>query len=108
MSPLRRKIAQQVVMAQRAAAILATFNECDMSAVQQLRSKAKEDFTRKNGVKLGLMSFFIKACVEALKAVPVVNGRIEGDDFIQNNLYDIGVAGGTERGIVVHIVRDSD
>src|SRR6266516_152294 len=90
MSPLRRKIAQQLVMAQHTAAILTTFNECDMSAVQQLRSKAQEDFTRKNGVKLGLMSFFIKACVEALKAVPVVNGRIEGDDFIQNNFYDIG------------------
>src|SRR6059036_1761944 len=108
MSPLRRKIAQQLVMAQHTAAILTTFNECDMSAVQQLRSKAQEDFTRKNGVKLGLMSFFIKACVEALKAVPVVNGRIEGDDFIQNNFYDIGVAVGTERGLVVPVVRDTD
>ena len=108
MSPLRRKIAQQLVMAQHTAAILTTFNECDMSAVQQLRSKAQEDFTRKNGVKLGLMSFFIKACVEALKAVPVVNGRIEGDDFIQNNFYDIGVAVGTERGLVVPVARDAD
>src|SRR5207247_1057657 len=107
-SPLRRKIAQQLVMAQHTAAILTTFNECDMSAVQQLRSKAQEDFTRKNGVKLGLMSFFIKACVEALKAVPVVNGRIEGDDFIQNNFYDIGVAVGTERGLVVPVARDAD
>jgi 2-oxoglutarate dehydrogenase E2 component (dihydrolipoamide succinyltransferase) len=108
MSPLRRKIAQQLVMAQHTAAILTTFNECDMSAVQQLRSKAQEGFTRKNGVKLGLMSFFIKACVEALKAVPVVNGRIEGDDFIQNNFYDIGVAVGTERGLVVPVVRDAN
>src|SRR5881396_3440628 len=108
MSPLRRKIAQQLVMAQHTAAILTTFNECDMSAVQQLRSKAQEDFTRKNGVKLGLMSFFIKACVEALKAVPVVNGRIEGDDFIQNNFYDIGVAVGTERGLVVPVAREAD
>jgi 2-oxoglutarate dehydrogenase E2 component (dihydrolipoamide succinyltransferase) len=108
MSPLRRKIAQQLVMAQHTAAILTTFNECDMSAVQQLRSKAQEEFTKKNGVKLGLMSFFIKACVEALKAVPVVNGRIEGDDFIQNNFYDIGVAVGTERGLVVPVVRDAD
>jgi 2-oxoglutarate dehydrogenase E2 component (dihydrolipoamide succinyltransferase) len=108
MSPLRRKIAQQLVMAQHTAAILTTFNECDMSAVQQLRSKAQEQFTKKNGVKLGLMSFFIKACVEALKAVPVVNGRIEGDDFIQNNFYDIGVAVGTERGLVVPVVRDAD
>jgi len=108
LSPLRRKIAQQLVMAQHTAAILTTFNECDMSAVQQLRSKAQEEFTKKNGVKLGLMSFFIKACVEALKAVPVVNGRIDGDDFIQNNYYDIGVAVGTERGLVVPVVRDAD
>ena len=108
MSPLRRKIAAQLVMAQQTAAILTTFNECDMSAVQELRAKSQEKFTKKNSVKLGLMSFFIKACVEALKAVPVVNGRIEGEDFIQNNFYDIGVAVGTERGLVVPIVRDAD
>jgi 2-oxoglutarate dehydrogenase E2 component (dihydrolipoamide succinyltransferase) len=108
MSPLRRKIAQQLVMAQHTAAILTTFNECDMSAVQELRGKAQEEFTKKNGVKLGLMSFFIKASVEALKAVPAVNGRIEDDDFIQNNFYDIGVAVGTERGLVVPVVRDAD
>ena len=108
MSPLRRKIAQQLVMAQRDAAILTTFNECDMSAVQELRRSKQEGFTKKNGVKLGLMSFFVKACVEALKSVPVVNGRIEGDDFIQNNYYDIGVAVGTERGLVVPVVRDAD
>ena len=108
MSPLRRKIAQQLVMAQHTAAILTTFNECDMSAVQELRRKKQDEFTKKNGVKLGLMSFFIKACVEALKTVPVVNGRIEGDDFIQNNYYDIGVAVGTERGLVVPVVRDAD
>src|SRR5437016_6999167 len=108
MSPLRRKIAQQLVMAQHTAAILTTFNECDMSAVQELRGKAQEEFTKKNGVKLGLMSFFVKASVEALKAVPMVNGRIEDDDFIQNNFYDIGVAVGTERGLVVPVVRDAD
>jgi 2-oxoglutarate dehydrogenase E2 component (dihydrolipoamide succinyltransferase) len=108
MSPLRRKIAQQLVMAQHTAAILTTFNECDMSAVQELRRSKQEEFTKKNGVRLGLMSFFIKACVEALKAVPVVNGRIEDDDFIQNNFYDIGVAVGTERGLVVPVVRDAD
>jgi len=105
---LRRKIAAQLVMAQQTAAILTTFNECDMSAVQELRAKSQEKFTKKKGVKLGLMSFFIKACVEALKAVPVVNGRIEGEDFIQNNFYDLGVAVGTERGLVVPIVRDAD
>ena len=108
MSPLRRKIAAQLVMAQQTAAILTTFNECDMSAVQELRAKSQEGFAKKNGIKLGLMSFFIKAAVEALKAVPVVNGRIEDDDFIQNNFYDIGVAVGTERGLVVPIVRDAD
>ena len=108
MSPLRRKIAAQLVMAQHTAAILTTFNECDMSAVQELRAKSQEAFMKKNSVKLGFMSFFIKACVEALKAVPVVNGRIEDEDFIQNNFYDIGVAVGTERGLVVPVVRDAD
>jgi 2-oxoglutarate dehydrogenase E2 component (dihydrolipoamide succinyltransferase) len=108
MSPLRRKIAQQLVMAQHTAAILTTFNECDMSAVQELRRRKQEEFTKKHGVKLGLMSFFVKAAVETLKAVPVVNGRIEGDDFIQNNFYDIGVAVGTDRGLVVPVVRDAD
>jgi len=108
MSPLRRKIAQQLVMAQHTAAILTTFNECDMSAVQELRRNKQDEFTKKNGIKLGLMSFFVKACVEALKAVPVVNGRIEDEDFIQNNFYDIGVAVGTERGLVVPVVRDAD
>jgi 2-oxoglutarate dehydrogenase E2 component (dihydrolipoamide succinyltransferase) len=108
MSPLRRKIAAQLVMAQHTAAILTTFNECDMSAVQDLRTKSQEAFTKKHGLKLGFMSFFIKASVEALKAVPVVNGRIEDEDFIQNNFYDIGVAVGTERGLVVPIVRDAE
>jgi 2-oxoglutarate dehydrogenase E2 component (dihydrolipoamide succinyltransferase) len=108
MSPLRRKIAQQLVMAQHTAAILTTFNECDMSAVQELRRNKQEEFTKKHGIKLGLMSFFIKASVEALKAVPVVNGRIDDDDFIQNNFYDIGVAVGTERGLVVPVVRGAD
>ena len=108
MSPLRRKIAAQLVMAQQTAAILTTFNECNMSAVQEVRAKSQEAFTKKNGVKLGFMSFFIKACVEALKAVPVVNGRIEDEDFIQNNFYDLGVAVGTERGLVVPVVRDAD
>jgi 2-oxoglutarate dehydrogenase E2 component (dihydrolipoamide succinyltransferase) len=108
MSPLRRKIAQQLVMSQQTTATLTTFNECDMSAVQELRRSKQDEFTKKNGVKLGLMSFFVKASVEALKAVPVVNGRIEDDDFIQNNFYDIGVAVGTERGLVVPVLRDAD
>jgi 2-oxoglutarate dehydrogenase E2 component (dihydrolipoamide succinyltransferase) len=108
MSPLRRKVAQQLVMAQHTAAILTTFNECDMSAVQELRKTKQEEFTKKHGMKLGLMSFFVKAALEALKSVPVVNGRIEGDDFIQNNFYDIGVAVATDRGLVVPVVRDAD
>jgi 2-oxoglutarate dehydrogenase E2 component (dihydrolipoamide succinyltransferase) len=108
MSPLRRKIAAQLVMAQQTAAILTTFNECDMSAVQKLRTDLQDAFTKKNGVKLGFMSFFIKATVEALKTVPTINGRIEDEDFVQNNFYDIGVAVGTERGLVVPIVRDAD
>jgi 2-oxoglutarate dehydrogenase E2 component (dihydrolipoamide succinyltransferase) len=108
MSPLRRKIAAQLVMAQHTAAILTTFNECDMSEVQALRAKSQDAFTKKNGLKLGFMSFFIKATVEALKAVPRINSRIEGDDMIQNHFYDIGVAVGTERGLVVPVVRDAD
>ena len=108
MSPLRRKIAAQLVMAQQTAAILTTFNECDMSAVQKLRADSQDAFTKKNGFKLGFMSFFIKASIEALKAVPPINGRIEDEDFIQNNFYDLGVAVGTERGLVVPIVRDAD
>ena len=108
MSPLRRKIAAQLVMAQHTAAILTTFNECDMTAVQALRTESQEAFTKKHGVKLGFMSFFIKAAVEALKTVPPLNGRIEEEDFIDNHFYDIGVAVGTERGLVVPIVRDAD
>ncbi len=108
MSPLRRKIAQQLVMAQQTAAILTTFNECDMSEVQALRAHVQEGFTQKHGIKLGFMSFFIRATVAALKTVPSINGRIEGDEFVQNNFYDIGVAVGTERGLVVPVVRDAD
>ena len=108
MSPLRRKIAAQLVLAQQTAAILTTFNECDMTAVQALRTDAQDAFVKKHGVKLGFMSFFIKAAVEALKAVPPVNGRIEGEDIIQNNFYDIGIAVSTERGLVVPVVRDAD
>jgi 2-oxoglutarate dehydrogenase E2 component (dihydrolipoamide succinyltransferase) len=108
MSPLRRKIAAQLVMAQHTAAILTTFNECDMSAVQDLRKKSQDAFTKKHSVKLGFMSFFIKAAVEALKAVPPLNGRIEDEDFIENHFYDIGVAVGTERGLIVPVVRDAD
>ena len=107
LSPLRRKIAAQLVMAQHTAAILTTFNEADMSAVMTLRKAMGEDFQKQHGIKLGFMSFFIKAVVAALKAVPQVNVRVEGDDLVQNHFYDIGVAVGTERGLMVPVVRDA-
>ena len=108
LSPLRRKIAQQLVMAQHTAAILTTFNECDMSAVMNLRASQQDAFVKEHGIKLGFMSFFIKATVTALKACPAINGRMDGDDFVQNHYFDIGVAVGTERGLVVPVVRDAD
>ena len=108
LSPLRRKIAAQLVMAQHTAAILTTFNECDMTAVMSLRKDLQEKFTEKNGVKLGFMSFFIKAVVDALQAVPAINSRIDGDDLILNNTFDIGVAVGTERGLIVPVLRECE
>jgi 2-oxoglutarate dehydrogenase E2 component (dihydrolipoamide succinyltransferase) len=108
MSPLRKKIAAQLVMAQQNAAMLTTFNECDMSAVMHLRSSYQEAFQKRHGTKLGFMSFFIKAVVDALHLVPAMNARIDGDDLVENHYYDIGVAVGTERGLVVPVVRDAD
>jgi 2-oxoglutarate dehydrogenase E2 component (dihydrolipoamide succinyltransferase) len=108
MSPLRRKIAQQLVAAQHTAALLTTFNEADMSAVMKLRSEMQESFTKEHGIKLGFMSFFIKATVSALKAVPALNVRVDGDDVVHNHFYDVGVAVGTERGLVVPVIRDAD
>jgi 2-oxoglutarate dehydrogenase E2 component (dihydrolipoamide succinyltransferase) len=108
LSPLRKKIAAQLVLAQQNAAMLTTFNECDMSAVMKLRSQYQETFQKRHGVKLGFMSFFIKAAVEALIDVPAMNARIDGDDLVENHYYDIGVAVGTERGLVVPVVRDAD
>jgi 2-oxoglutarate dehydrogenase E2 component (dihydrolipoamide succinyltransferase) len=108
MSPLRRKIAQQLVAAQHTAALLTTFNEADMSAVMKLRAEMQETFTKEHGIKLGFMSFFIKATVSALKAVPALNVRVDGEDVVHNHFYDIGVAVGTERGLVVPVIRDAD
>jgi 2-oxoglutarate dehydrogenase E2 component (dihydrolipoamide succinyltransferase) len=108
MSPLRRKIAQQLVAAQHTAALLTTFNEADMSAVMKLRAEMQESFTKEHGIKLGFMSFFIKATVSALKAVPALNVRVDGDDVVHNHFYDVGVAVGTERGLVVPVIRDAD
>jgi 2-oxoglutarate dehydrogenase E2 component (dihydrolipoamide succinyltransferase) len=108
MSMLRRKIATHLVNAQQTAAILTTFNEVDMTAVMDLRKQVQEDFMKKHGVKLGFMSFFIKAVVQALKDVPSINGRIDGNDVIENHFFDIGVAVGTEKGLVVPVLRDCD
>ena len=108
LSPLRRKIALQLVSAQQNAAILTTFNEVDMSAVMGLRKEVQESFQAKYGVKLGFMSFFIKAVVEALKALPQINTQLEGDELIQNHFYDIGVAVGTEKGLIVPVLRDCE
>jgi 2-oxoglutarate dehydrogenase E2 component (dihydrolipoamide succinyltransferase) len=95
-------------MAQHTAAILTTFNECDMTAVMQLRKGLQEEFVKKYGVKLGFMSFFIKAVVDSLQAVPAINSKIDGDDLILNNSFDIGVAVGTERGLIVPVLRDCE
>ncbi|HEX2750188.1 MAG TPA: 2-oxoglutarate dehydrogenase complex dihydrolipoyllysine-residue succinyltransferase [Verrucomicrobiales bacterium] len=108
MSPLRRKIAAHLVNAQHTAAILTTFNEVDMTEIMNLRKLLQDSFVARHGVKLGFMSFFVKAVVEALQSVPQVNGRIEGDEVITHNFYDIGVAVGTERGLVVPVLRDCD
>ena len=108
MSPLRRRIAERLKSAQNTAAILTTFNEVDMSAVMALRSRYKDSFKEKYGISLGFMSFFTKAAVEALKAYPAVNAQIDGTDIVYKNHYDIGVAVGTDRGLVVPVVRGAD
>ncbi len=108
MSRLRQRIAERLVEAQHSAAILTTFNEVDMSAMMNMRSRYKDAFEKKHGVKLGFMSFFVKAVIEGLKAYPAVNAEIRGTDIVYKNYYDIGVAVGGPRGLVVPVVRDSD
>jgi len=108
MSTLRQRIAQRLVEAQQTAAILTTFNEADMSRVSELRATYKESFQKKHGVGLGFSSFFIKATIEALKAFPAVNGRVEGNEIVYNNVFDIGVAVSTEKGLMVPVIRDAD
>ena len=108
MTRLRQTIARRLKEAQQTAAMLTTFNEVDMSAVMELRSQYKESFEKRHGVKLGFMGFFVKACIAALKEVPSVNAEIDGQDLIYKNHYDIGVAVGSERGLVVPVVRDAD
>jgi 2-oxoglutarate dehydrogenase E2 component (dihydrolipoamide succinyltransferase) len=108
MSRLRRAIAERLVAARRETALTTTFNEADLGAVQELRGRYGEDFARRHGIRLGLMSFFVKAACRALAAVPEVNSRIEGGDIVTCRYYDIGVAVSTERGLVVPVLRDAD
>jgi 2-oxoglutarate dehydrogenase E2 component (dihydrolipoamide succinyltransferase) len=108
MTPLRRRVAERLVEAQRTAAILTTFNEIDMTAVRALRQAQQERFTARHGVKLGFMSFFVKAAVEALKLVPGVNAEIRGTDIVYKNHYDIGVAVGGGKGLVVPVLRQAE
>ena len=108
MTKLRQTIARRLKEAQSNAAMLTTFNEVDMTAVMALRNQYKDVFEKKHGVKLGFMGFFVKACVQALKEIPAVNAEIDGTDIIYKNYYHIGVAVGTEKGLVVPVVRDAD
>jgi 2-oxoglutarate dehydrogenase E2 component (dihydrolipoamide succinyltransferase) len=108
MTRLRQTIAKRLKEAQDTAAMLTTFNDVDMSAVMALRREYRDAFEKKHGVKLGLMGFFVKACVQALKDIPAVNAEIDGTDIVYKNYYHIGVAVGTERGLVVPVLRDAD
>jgi 2-oxoglutarate dehydrogenase E2 component (dihydrolipoamide succinyltransferase) len=108
MTRLRKRIAERLKEAQNTAAMLTTFNEADMTAVMAFRERYRDSFEKKHGVRLGFMSFFVKACIVALKEIPAANAEIDGDDVIYKNHYDIGVAVGTEQGLVVPVVRDAD
>ncbi len=108
MSRLRKRLAERLVEVQQTTAMLTTFNEVDMSRIITLRSEYKDSFVQKHGVKLGFMSFFVKAVVDGLKTVPDVNAFIEGDEIINNHYYDIGIAVSSEHGLVVPVIRDAD
>ena len=108
MSPLRRKIAERLVQAKTETAMLTTFNEVNMAPVMELRKRHGEEFLKKYGVKLGFMSFFVKAAVQAMKEVPAINAQLDGEDIVENNYFDIGVAVGTDKGLMVPVVRDCD
>jgi 2-oxoglutarate dehydrogenase E2 component (dihydrolipoamide succinyltransferase) len=108
MTRLRSRIAERMKEAQNTAAILTTFNEVDLKAVMELRHRHQEEFTNKYGIKLGLMSFFVKACCAALRKFPVVNASIEGDEIVYHNYQDVGIAVSTERGLMVPIVRNAE
>jgi len=108
MTPIRKRIAERLLAARQQTAMLTTFNEADMSAVIALRTRYKEHFQKRHGIGLGLMSFFVKASVEALKEFPLVNARIDGDDIVYQHFYDIGIAVSGEKGLVVPVLRDAD
>jgi 2-oxoglutarate dehydrogenase E2 component (dihydrolipoamide succinyltransferase) len=108
MSPLRRKIAERLVQAKSETAMLTTFNEVNMAPVMELRKRHGEEFLKKYGIKLGFMSFFVKAAVQAMKEVPAINAQLDGEDIIENHFFDIGVAVGTDKGLMVPVVRDCD
>lgn len=108
LTPLRKKIAERLVNAQQETAMLTTFNEVDLSAIKSLRSKHQESFTEVHGVKLGFMSFFVKAAVRALQQVPAINAMIDGEEIVENHYYDIGIAVSTEKGLIVPVVRDCE
>ena len=108
MTRLRKRIAERLKEAQNTAAMLTTFNEVDMSEVMALRERYRESFEKQHGVRLGFMSIFAKACIQALKEIPAANAEIDGDDIIYKNHYDLGIAVGTEQGLVVPVVRDAD
>jgi 2-oxoglutarate dehydrogenase E2 component (dihydrolipoamide succinyltransferase) len=108
MTRLRARIAERMVQAQSTQALLTSFNEVDLSAVNELRTRYKDSFEKQNGVKLGFMSFFTKACVEALKKFPAVNASVEGNDIVYHEYFDVGVAVSTDRGLIVPVLRDAD
>ena len=108
MSRLRQTIASRLKEAQNTAAMLTTFNEVDMSGIMAMRKKYQDDFVKRNDVKLGFMSFFVKAAIAALKELPAVNAEIDGQDIVYKNYYNIGVAVGTENGLVVPVLKDAD
>jgi len=108
MTRLRARIAQRLIEAQATQALLTTFNEVDLTAIQELRARYKERFEKEYGVKLGFMSFFVKAAIAALKKFPVVNASVDGNDILYHEYYDIGVAVSTDRGLIVPVVRDAD
>ena len=108
MTRLRARIAERLIQAQSTAAMLTTFNEVDLKAVNELRARYKDKFEKEHGARLGFMSFFVKACVEALKRFPVVNAAVDGNDIVYHEFYDVGVAVSTERGLIVPVLRNAD